>query len=156
MSVSGCRWSLTFDVPVRNKKEFEKNLHVKSSPAQAGTWHWYSSKEVRYRPKKYWKPGTKVTVTANLNGVNAGNGIYGQNSTKTNFTVGRSLITKINLSSDVAKVYRNGKLVRTHLRQRRKARLADPKRHQADHGQALRHQDDQLDDRRPRALQPAE
>ena len=103
---------LTFDVPVKNKKEFEKNLHVKSSPAQVGIWHWYSSKEVRYRPKKYWKPGTKVTVTANLNGVNAGNGIYGQNSTKTNFTVGRSLVTKINLSSDVARVYRNGKLVR--------------------------------------------
>jgi lipoprotein-anchoring transpeptidase ErfK/SrfK len=103
---------LTFDVPVKNKKEFEKNLHVKSSPAQVGTWHWYSSREVRYRPKKYWKPGTKVTVTANLNSVNAGNGIYGQNSTKTNFTVGRSLVTKINLSSDVARVYRNGKLVR--------------------------------------------
>jgi len=103
---------LTFDVPVTNKKAFEKNLHVKASPAQAGTWHWYSSKEVRYRPQKYWKPGTKVTVTANLNGVNAGHGIYGQNSTKTNFTVGRSFITKINLSSDVARVYRNGKMVR--------------------------------------------
>ena len=51
---------LTFDVPVKNKQEFEKNLHVKSSPAQLGTWHWYSSTEVRYRPKKYWKPGTKV------------------------------------------------------------------------------------------------
>jgi lipoprotein-anchoring transpeptidase ErfK/SrfK len=103
---------LIFDVPVKNKKEFEKNLHVKSSPAQVGSWHWYSSKEVRYRPKKYWKPGTKVTVTANLNSVNAGNGIYGQNSTKTNFTVGRLLVTKINLSSDVARVYRNGKLIR--------------------------------------------
>ncbi len=104
---------LTFDVPVKNKREFEKNLHVKSSPAQVGSWHWYSSQEVRYRPKKYWKPGTKVSVTAKLNGVNAGNGIYGQNSTKTHFTVGRSMITKINLNSHVAKVYRNGKHVRT-------------------------------------------
>jgi lipoprotein-anchoring transpeptidase ErfK/SrfK len=103
---------LTFDVPVKNKREFEKNLHVTTSPAQVGTWHWYSSKEARYRPKNYWKPGTKVSVTANLNGLYAGGGIYGQNSTKTNFTVGRSLVTKINLSSDVAKVYRNGKLAR--------------------------------------------
>jgi lipoprotein-anchoring transpeptidase ErfK/SrfK len=103
---------LTFDVPVRNKREFEKNLHVKSSPAQAGTWHWYSSKEARYRPKNYWKPGTKVSVTANLNGLYAGGGIYGQNSAKTHFTVGRSQVTKINLSSDVARVYRNGKLAR--------------------------------------------
>jgi lipoprotein-anchoring transpeptidase ErfK/SrfK len=104
---------LTFDVPVKNKREFEKNLHVKSSPAQVGTWRWFSSTQVRYRPKKYWKPGTKVTVTANINGVNAGNGIYGQNSTSTYFTVGRSMITKINLASHVAKVYRNGKHVRT-------------------------------------------
>jgi lipoprotein-anchoring transpeptidase ErfK/SrfK len=103
---------LTFDVPVKNKREFEKNLHVKSSPAQAGTWHWYSSKEARYRPKNYWKPGTKVSVTANLNGLYAGGGIYGQNSAKTHFTVGRSQVTKINLSSDVAGVYRNGKLAR--------------------------------------------
>jgi lipoprotein-anchoring transpeptidase ErfK/SrfK len=104
---------LTFDVPVKNKREFEKNLHVKSSPAQVGTWHWYSSKEVRYRPKNYWKPGTKVSVTANLNGLYAGAGIYGQNSTKTHFTIGRSQVTRINLSSDVARVYRNGKLARS-------------------------------------------
>jgi lipoprotein-anchoring transpeptidase ErfK/SrfK len=104
---------LTLDVPVKNKGAFEKNLHVVSSPAQAGTWHWYSSREVRYRPKNFWKPGTKVSVTANLNGLYAGAGIYGQNSTKTHFTVGRSQITKINLASHVAKVYRNGKHVRT-------------------------------------------
>jgi lipoprotein-anchoring transpeptidase ErfK/SrfK len=104
---------LRFDVPVKKKRAFEKNLHVKSSPAQEGTWHWYSSTEVRYRPKKFWKPGTKVTVTANVNGLYAGNGIYGQNSAKTHFKVGRSQITKINLATDVAKVYRNGKLART-------------------------------------------
>jgi lipoprotein-anchoring transpeptidase ErfK/SrfK len=104
---------LTFDVPVKNKVEFEKNLRVKSSPAQRGTWHWYSSTQVRYRPKKFWKPGTKVSVTADINGLYAGDGVYGQNSAKTHFTVGRSQITKINLSSDVAKVYRNGKLART-------------------------------------------
>jgi lipoprotein-anchoring transpeptidase ErfK/SrfK len=104
---------LRFDVPVKNKRDFEKNLHVKASPAQEGTWHWYSGTEVRYRPKKFWKPGTKVSVTADINGLYAGGGIYGQNSAKTNFTVGRSQITKINLSSDVARVYRNGKLART-------------------------------------------
>jgi lipoprotein-anchoring transpeptidase ErfK/SrfK len=103
---------VTFDVPVTNRREFEKNLHVTSSPAQEGSWHWYHSREVRFRPKNYWKPGTKVTVAANINGVNAGGGVYGQLSKETHFTVGRSVITKINLSSDVAKVYRNGKFVR--------------------------------------------
>jgi lipoprotein-anchoring transpeptidase ErfK/SrfK len=104
---------LLFDVPVKDKKEFQKNLQVISSPAQKGTWRWFSDTQVRFRPAKYWKPGTKVTVRANLNGVKAGGGVYGQKSAATSFTVGRSLVTKVNLDTDVARVYRNGKLVRT-------------------------------------------
>ncbi len=104
---------LNFDVPVKNKREFEKNLQITTSPHQAGTWRWFSDTQVRFRPKHYWEPGTKVAVHADLNGVNAGNGVYGQNSTKTSFTVGRSLKIRVNLASDVATVYKNGKKVRT-------------------------------------------
>ncbi len=104
---------LTFDVPVTDKKSIEKNLHVTTVPKQTGSWHWLSSNEVRYRPAKYWKPGTKVSVAADVNGVHAGNGVYGQNSASTNFTVGRSMVIKISLASDVGKVYKNGKKVRT-------------------------------------------
>lgn len=104
---------LTFDVSVKNRKEFEKHLSVTSSPKQAGTWSWFSDKEVHFRPKNYWKPGTKVTVKADVNGLSAGNGVYGQNSTATSFKVGRSLVTRINLSSKQAKVYINGDLERT-------------------------------------------
>lgn len=104
---------LTFDVPVKNRKEFEKHLSVTSSPKQTGSWSWFSDKEVHFRPKNYWKPGTKVTVNADVNGLSAGNGVYGQNSTSTSFKVGRSLVTKINLSSKQAKVYIDGDLERT-------------------------------------------
>jgi len=104
---------LTFDLPVKNRAAFEKNMHVVSSPVQPGTWHWFSSREVHYRPKQYWRPGTKVTVQAKINGVNAGGGIYGQKSASTSFTVGRSLITKINLDSHRAAVIQNGRHVRT-------------------------------------------
>ncbi len=104
---------LTFDVPVKNRKEFEKHLTVTMAPKQEGSWSWFSDKEVHFRPKSYWKPGTEVTATADLNGLSAGNGIYGQNSTSTSFTVGRSLITKINLDTKKAKVYINGNLERT-------------------------------------------
>ena len=104
---------LTFDVPVKNRKEFEKHLSVTTAPKQEGSWSWFSDKEVHFRPKSYWKPGTKVTATADLNGLDAGNGIYGQNTTSTSFTVGRSLITKINLDTKKAKVYIDGDLERT-------------------------------------------
>ena len=104
---------LTFDVPVEDRAAFEKNLHVTSKPAQEGTWSWLSSTQVRFRPKEYWKPGTEVSVRADLNGVDAGDGIYGQQSASTSFTVGRSLVTKVDLAKDVATVYRDGEKVRT-------------------------------------------
>jgi len=104
---------VNFDVPVQDKAAAEKRLHVTSQPEQTGSWHWYSSTQVRYRPENYWKPGTKVSVNADLNGADLGGGIYGQTSGSTNFTVGRSLVTKVNLATDVATVYRDGKKVRT-------------------------------------------
>jgi hypothetical protein len=94
---------------------------------------------VRYRPKKYWKPGTKVTVTANLNSVNAGNGVYGQNSTKTNFTVGRSLGHQDQFVLRRCEGVPQRQARPYDLCQRWQAWLADPQWRQADHGQALRH-----------------
>ena len=49
-----------------------------SQPAQAGAFHWISNQEVHWRPRNYWRPGTDVTVKADIGGVPAGNGIYGQ------------------------------------------------------------------------------
>ncbi|WP_157683255.1 L,D-transpeptidase [Microlunatus soli] len=104
---------LQFDLPVKDKKTFEKHLHVSSSSDQKGSWHWYNDKEVHWRPAEYWEPGTKVTATADLNSVPAGDGLYGQKSVSTSFTVGDSVITKVNLKSHIAKVYVNSKLART-------------------------------------------
>ena len=104
---------LTFDVPVKDKAEVQRHLRVTSKPEQTGTWSWLSDREVHFRPRAYWKPGTTVSATANLNGVNAGGGIFGQKSASTSFVVGRSLVTWIDLSVQTAKVYRDGKLART-------------------------------------------
>ncbi len=106
---------VTFDVPVTDKEKFERNLRVTSKPKQAGTWSWLSSTQVRFRPQEYWKPGTEVSVSADLNSLDAGNGVYGQTSASTSFTVGRSMITKVDLARDVATVYRGGEQVRSIL-----------------------------------------
>jgi lipoprotein-anchoring transpeptidase ErfK/SrfK len=102
-----------FDTPVGDKKSIEKNLHVTTVPKQTGSWHWYGNQEVHWRPKSYWKPGTKVTVDADINGVSAGDGKYGQTSSKTKFSVGREFVIKVNLKTDYATVYKNGKKVRS-------------------------------------------
>lgn len=105
---------LNFDVPVKDKATFEKNLHVQSTPAQQGTWSWLSDTEVRYRPKAWWKPGTKVKAWADINGLAAGNGVYGQRNVSTEFTVStKTVMTRIDLKRHQAKVYVNSKVVRT-------------------------------------------
>ncbi len=104
---------VTFDVPVTDRAEIERHLDVQSSPAQVGSWYWMSDTEVHWRPKSYWKPGTEVTVDADVNGVNAGNGIFGQEDREASFTVGDSLFMNIDVPSHTMKVVRNGELLRS-------------------------------------------
>jgi lipoprotein-anchoring transpeptidase ErfK/SrfK len=102
-----------FDVPVTDHATIEKNLHVVSKPAQAGSWHWITDNEVHWRPARFWKPGTKVTVNADINGVPAGNGIFGQMDRATTFDIGDSHFYKVNIQTDQLRVFDNGHLTRT-------------------------------------------
>jgi lipoprotein-anchoring transpeptidase ErfK/SrfK len=98
---------------VTDRAEVQKYMSVTSTPAQVGSWHWVSSTEVHWRPKTYWKPGTKVDVKLNLNGVNAGNGIYGQLSRDIHFTIGKSLLIRASVATDKLRVVEAGRVVRT-------------------------------------------
>ena len=104
---------IRFDVPIENKASIEKHLHVTSVPAQPGAFHWVSDQEVHWRPEQYWQSGTKVTVDADIDSVPAGNGIFGQQSRTSTFTVGPSMISKVNIDTDQMRVFRDGKLIRT-------------------------------------------
>jgi len=102
-----------FDVPVTDHAAIEKHLFVESAPRQPGSWHWLDDTQVHWRPKTYWQPGTEVTVHADINSVPAGNGIYGQLSRSTSFTVGEAIVSKIDVDSHEMDVYRNGRHLRT-------------------------------------------
>lgn len=102
-----------FDVAVTDKAAIERHLRVESRPRQVGAWHWISAHEVHWRPRAYWQPGTQVTVHADINSVPAGNGIYGQLSRTSSFTVGDAIVSKVDVRAYTMKVYRNGALLRT-------------------------------------------
>jgi len=104
---------VTFDIPVTNQASFERNMHVTTTPAQPGTWHWVSSTEVHYRPKSYWQAGTDVSVDIDINGVDAGDGIYGQEDRRIDFSVGDSHVYEVNARTHQMKVFSNGSLLRT-------------------------------------------
>lgn len=104
---------IRFDVPVTDRASIEKHLKVTSAPAQPGAFHWISDQEVHWRPRTYWRPGTDVTVNADIGGVPAGNGIYGQTDRRMTFRVGAAMVSKVDMNSDQMRVFRNGKLIRT-------------------------------------------
>ncbi|GAA2745662.1 Ig-like domain-containing protein [Terrabacter aerolatus] len=101
-----------FDLPVVDRASFEKHMTVTATPAQSGSWYWLSSREVHWRPKTYWQAGSKVHVEARLNGVPAGGGRFGQKTQISDFTIGRSVIAKVNLKTDQMDVMINGKLAK--------------------------------------------
>lgn len=104
---------VTFDVPVTDRASIERHLSVQTSPKQVGAWHWISDNEVHWRPRTYWRPGTDVTVNADINSIPAGNGIYGQLSRSTSFHIGDAMVSKVDVKAHRMRVYRNGTLLRT-------------------------------------------
>jgi len=104
---------VTFDVPVRDKKTFEKHMSVTSSPAQKGSWHWMSDQEAHWRPARYWQAGTDVHVDVDVNSLPAGAGIYGQESRSVDFRVGDAVVSRVDAQAHQMKTYINGALAKT-------------------------------------------
>ena len=104
---------IRFDLPVTDRAAIERRLDVVSKPAQVGSFHWMSDQEVHWRPRTYWRPGTDVFVKAEIGGVAAGGGIYGQKDRTMTFHVGDAMVSKVNTKTDQMRVFRNGKLART-------------------------------------------
>ncbi|WP_166391726.1 L,D-transpeptidase [Nocardioides ochotonae] len=102
---------VTFDIAVQDRATFERHMHVTSTPRQAGSWHWMSSTEARWRPREYWRPGTQVKVDLDLNSLPAGAGIYGQESRRLGFEVGDAHIYRVDAAAHRMQVFNNGDLV---------------------------------------------
>jgi len=104
---------VTFDVPVSDHASMEKHMTVTATPAQRGSWHWLSDYEVHWRPAKYWKAGTDVSVDLDVNSVPAGGGVFGQEDRHVDFHIGDAHIYKVNAQTHQMQVYSNGVLLRT-------------------------------------------
>ncbi|WP_369383419.1 Ig-like domain-containing protein [Streptomyces sp. cg36] len=107
--------SIVFDHPVKNKAAVEKQLKVTTSNNTEGSWGWmedYSGKtRVDWRPKEYWKSGTKVTLNADLNGIDSGSGWFVRDYA-TNVTIGKNQVVKVDLDNHRLKLFRDGAQVK--------------------------------------------
>ncbi|MFJ4874616.1 Ig-like domain-containing protein [Streptomyces sp. NPDC088745] len=108
--------SLVFDHPVRNRAEVEKQLKITTSNPTEGSWGWlrdYAGNDrVDWRPKDYWKPGTRVTVTAELNGTASSEDRWFVRDYTTSFTIGPRQIVKVDLDAHHLTLLRDGATVR--------------------------------------------
>jgi len=107
--------SLHFNVPVLPDKQANlvSHLQVVTDPPVQGGWHWFAPTEVHFRPADYWQTGTKVTLHANLNGVNAGNNVFGQGNWSMSFTIGQKHVSTIDAATHQMTVTANDKTLYT-------------------------------------------
>ncbi|MFF8694639.1 Ig-like domain-containing protein [Streptomyces sp. NPDC015144] len=108
--------SIVFDNPVKDRAAVEKALKVSTSNHTEGSWGWlqdYSGKDrVDWRPKEYWKSGTKVTLDADLNGVDSGpSGGWFVRDYRTTFTIGAEQVVKVDLDRHRLALRRDGRTV---------------------------------------------
>ncbi len=106
-----------FDEKITDKAAATKALVVTSTPAMTGTWYWVDDQNAHFRPNvpdgQYWPAGTKVTVAANIYGVQVGSGLYGQADISKSFTIGQKQVSIADDTTHQVSVYFNDVLQRT-------------------------------------------
>nr|WP_245572587.1 Ig-like domain-containing protein [Actinokineospora enzanensis] len=109
----GQPFAFYFDAAIADKAAVEKSIRVTASPAAEGAFYWFGDKEVHWRPKDYWKPGTTVTVDAAVYGKNLGNGVFGKEDRKATVTIGDSVVAVADGGTHQMTVTVNGVVART-------------------------------------------
>ena len=107
--------NLKFSDPISPDRQAAllQRIQVTSTPAVVGAWHWLSPYAVHFRPQGFWPSGTKVTVTGNLKGFDAGNGTWGLGDWSSSFGVGDKHITRIDNNTLQMQVFNNDQLLYT-------------------------------------------
>ncbi|MEU3399099.1 L,D-transpeptidase [Streptomyces filamentosus] len=108
--------SIVFDRPVTRKADVERQLKVTTSNGTEGSWGWVTDHSGRdridWRPREYWRPGTKVTLEADLNGTDSGDGWFVRDY-RTGFTVGAAQVVRVDLDAKRLTLVKGGRTVRT-------------------------------------------
>ncbi|MFF0854897.1 Ig-like domain-containing protein [Streptomyces sp. NPDC003280] len=109
----GMPFSVRFTRGITNPADVEKAISIRTEPAVDVEGHWFGNDRLDFRPEKYWKEGTKVTVDLNLDGVEGRDGVYGKQRKTVKFTIGRDQVSIVDAKKHTMKVTQNGKVIKT-------------------------------------------
>jgi lipoprotein-anchoring transpeptidase ErfK/SrfK len=109
---------LYFNRQITDKAAVERALQITSSKPIVGSWYWDYPCNMAvtcayFRPESYWEPGTTVSFTGHLNGVEGAPGVYGYHTLTQSFNIGASLIVVASTVTHYMKLYQNGELIDT-------------------------------------------
>nr|WP_242440574.1 Ig-like domain-containing protein [Streptomyces sp. CB02923] len=105
--------SVNFTRGITDPGRVEKGIKVTAKPSVPIVGHWFGNDRLDFRPAKYWAPGTKVTLDIDLKGVEGRPGVYGTQSKRISFTVGRSQVSTVDVKAKEMSVVRDGKKIKT-------------------------------------------
>ncbi|MFI7504962.1 Ig-like domain-containing protein [Streptomyces sp. NPDC049687] len=105
--------SVDFSREIENRAAVERAVRVTAEPAVEVRPHWFGGSRLDFRPRTYWKPGTKVTVALRLRDVEGARGVYGLQYKTFSFTVGRSQVSLVDAAEHTMKVWREDELIGT-------------------------------------------
>ncbi|HEY9378203.1 MAG TPA: Ig-like domain-containing protein [Jiangellaceae bacterium] len=88
-----------FDQEITDQAAVENAMHIASTPQVLGSWHWVSSTEAHFRPHKYWPAGARVGVNLDLNGVQAGDDLWGGRAYTYEFTIGKAQVATVDAAA---------------------------------------------------------
>ncbi|MFJ9820594.1 Ig-like domain-containing protein [Streptomyces sp. NPDC101151] len=105
--------SLSFSREITDRAAVERAVRVTAKPSVEIRPHWFGNNRLDFRPERYWKPGTEVTVDLGLRDVEGAPGAYGLQDKTFTFTVGRSQVSLVDASDHMMEVRRDGQLLAT-------------------------------------------
>ncbi|MGV9253882.1 L,D-transpeptidase [Streptomyces sp. NPDC003697] len=105
--------SLEFNRKIADRAAVERAVHVTARPPVEIRPHWFGRDRVDFRPRQYWRPGTRVTVDLRLRDVEGAPGVYGRQYRSFSFTIGRSQVSRVDAAAHTMEVRRNGALLAT-------------------------------------------
>ncbi|KQV17334.1 MULTISPECIES: Ig-like domain-containing protein [unclassified Kitasatospora] len=105
--------SLRFSRAITDRAAVERAVTVTADPPVPVAAHWFGNRRLDLRPDKYWAAGTKVTLTLRLKDVQGAPGDYGTQSKEVHFTVGRSMVSTVDLDAHTMTVRQDGRVLRT-------------------------------------------
>ncbi|WP_156726200.1 L,D-transpeptidase [Streptomyces apocyni] len=105
--------SFNFTRGITNPADVARAIEVTAEPKVEIRHKWHGNDRLDFRPENYWKPGTKVSVKLNLDGVEGRDGVYGTQAKTVKFTVGRSQVSVVDAKKKTMTVKRDGKTLKT-------------------------------------------